>query len=238
MSEAWHICVLIPARNEETLLPRCLASVLAARRALPPGTSCDVVVVVDSSTDKTFEIATKMLEGQGTVVCSYAGVVGQARAQAAEEALRRYRGPLNRCWLANTDADCCVPETWLLDQLALCVAGVSVFAGTIDVDSFVEHAAGVDLLFRTSYVIHEDGTHPHVHGANLGVRGDAYLKAGGWSHLSTAEDHDLWNRLADGGSKRVSLDRIKVITSGRRIGRAPQGFADCLAAHNEFAYGS
>jgi hypothetical protein len=26
---------------------------------------------------------------------------------------------------------------------------------------------------------------------------------------------------------------VKVVTSGRRIGRAPQGFAATLAAHNE-----
>ena len=45
--------------------------------------------------------------------------------------------------------------------------------------------------FRMTYQINTDGTHPHVHGANLGMRADAYLAAGGWNPLPTAEDHDL-----------------------------------------------
>ena len=47
----WHICVLIPARNEEVLLPRCLRSVLKASARLPANVTFDIVVAVDSSTD-------------------------------------------------------------------------------------------------------------------------------------------------------------------------------------------
>ena len=82
-------------------------------------------------------------------------------------------------------------------------------------------------------MIHPDGSHPHVHGANLGVRADAYLKAGGWSHVETGEDHDLWSRLTEAGLRRLSSSAITVLTSGRRVGRAPNGFAEALAAHNE-----
>jgi glycosyltransferase involved in cell wall biosynthesis len=236
MSALWHICVLIPARNEEELLPQCLRSVLEARKRLSSTTSCDIVVAVDRSTDKTFEIASKMLKGKGAVVSLNAGAVGEARARAAEVALRRYHGPLHRCWLANTDADCYVPKSWLADHLMLCALGAEAVAGTIDVKDFSEHAAGVDLLFRTSYLVSSDGTHSHVHGANFGVKADAYVRAGGWGSLCTAEDHDLWSRLADHGTRRVSIDRVRVLTSGRRVGRAPRGFAAALAAHNEFVY--
>jgi glycosyltransferase involved in cell wall biosynthesis len=235
---SWHICVLVPACNEEKLLPRCLHSIFAAQHKLPSNISCDIVVAVDNSTDRTFEIATSLLKGRGTVVSLDAGVVGQARALTAEVALRRYSGPLNRCWLANTDADCCVPKSWLADQIALSAGEVQAVAGTVDVDDFTEHERGVGLLFHSSYHIYPDGTHPHVHGANFGVRADAYLNAGGWGNLCTAEDHDLWNRLAGCEAKRVSSDREKVITSGRRQGRAPHGFAEALSAHNEFAYES
>jgi glycosyltransferase involved in cell wall biosynthesis len=236
MSAIWHMCVLIPARNEEELLPECLMSVLEARKQLSSTTSCDIVVAVDRSTDRTSEIARTMLRGKGTVVSLDAGAVGEARTLAAEVALRRYQGSLDHCWLANTDADCCVPTSWLADQLMLCALGAEAVAGTIDVIDFSEHSPGVDLRFRSSYHVSPDGTHPHVHGANFGVRADAYLRAGGWGSLCTAEDHDLWNRLADHGSRRVSIDRVKVVTSGRRVGRAPLGFAAALAAHNEFAY--
>ena len=44
------------------------------------------------------------------------------------------------------------------------------------------------------YIARPDGTHAHVHGANLGIRADAYLDVGGWSDASLAEDHCLWNQ--------------------------------------------
>jgi cellulose synthase/poly-beta-1,6-N-acetylglucosamine synthase-like glycosyltransferase len=233
MTDAWHISVLIPARDEEDLLPRCLRSVLEARSALPAGTSCDVIVAVDRSMDGSFEIARKMLSRVGTVIRCEAGVVGVARAMAATTALNRRKLEASRTWLANTDADCWVPRTWLKDQLEIADSGVEAVAGTIDVDSFEEHAAHVPQRFVSTYLLYPDGTHPHVHGANLGVRADAYLRAGGWADLRNAEDHDLWARLRASGARTISPSHLRVITSGRRVGRAPMGFAGALAAHNE-----
>ncbi len=227
------MCVLIPACNEEELLPRCVASILRARAELPGRVTVQVVVAVDRSQDGTAGLAKRLLRGRGKVVQINAGCVGLARAAAASTALAAYGGELHQCWLANTDADCVVPETWLLDQLALAESGIEAVTGIVDVDDFNDHDAGVERRFRESYIIHPDGTHPHVHGANLGVRADAYLRAGGWQQLTTAEDHDLWNRLGVLGCHRVTMGRLKVITSGRRVGRAPLGFADALAAHNE-----
>jgi glycosyltransferase involved in cell wall biosynthesis len=228
----WHIAVLIPARDEEELLPRCLRSVQVARLRLPPGVTSDVVLVADSSQDGTWETALRILRGDGAVVRSQAGAVGAARSLAAKIALQRYAGPRDRCWLANTDADCEVPQDWLLNQLATAQRGVAAVAGIVDVDSFDDHDPEVAQRFRASYLLHADGTHPHVHGANLGVRADAYLRVGGWPQLTTAEDHDLWNRLRHAGEAWLSDARLQVLTSGRRVGRAPLGFAGALAAHN------
>jgi glycosyltransferase involved in cell wall biosynthesis len=225
----WHFCILIPARNEEALLARCLRSVVTACSRLPPLVTYDIIVAVDCSTDKTLEIAQSMTHAVGAVVCSDAGVVGEVRALAVRLALARYQGSLNRCWLANTDADCIVPESWLIDQLSFADADVEAIAGTVDVDTFEEHEFSVRERFRATYLIGQDGSHSHVHGANLGIRADVYLRAGGWSNLATAEDHDLWNRI---GGRRKSVDRPRVVTSGRRVGRAPHGFAEALAAHN------
>lgn len=233
--QPWHIAVLIPARNEEVLLPRCLKSVLEACTPLPASVTVDVVVVCDSSTDLTFQIAQQMLSEHGIVVTTAAGVVGHARALATRVALRRYSGQARRCWLANTDADCCVPSTWLVDQLLLAEQGIETIAGIVDVDSFEEQEIGAELQFRSQYIIHPDGSHPHIHGANLGVRADVYLLSGGWKRLATAEDHDLWSRLVKTAARRISTTTVKVLTSGRRIGRAPHGFADALAGKDEVA---
>jgi glycosyltransferase involved in cell wall biosynthesis len=233
----WHVSVLIPARNEEELLPRCLRSVVAACDRLPPSITCDVVVAVDCSKDRTFEIAKEMIVARqlGIVVDSQVGMVGRARAVATEAALLRHLGYHDRWWLANTDADCEVPTDWLTKQLAFAYSGIDAVAGIIEVDSFVGHQACVAERFRQSYLVRPDGSHHHVHGANLGIRADAYLRAGGWHSLATAEDHDLWKRLGAIGCNRLSTDQLAVLTSGRRVGRAPCGFADALAAHNESA---
>ncbi|MGI4758124.1 MAG: glycosyltransferase [Janthinobacterium lividum] len=230
---SWHIAVLIPARNEEQLLPRCLSSVLQALELLPAEVTTDVIVVADSCADATAQCAEVMLYGKGLVLSVNAGNVGVARGLAAQQALVRFRGDGSRCWLANTDADCQVPATWLLDQLHLANQGYGAVAGIIDVDCFAEHLPFVESRFRSSYILHADGTHPHVHGANLGVRADAYLHAGAWNPLSTAEDHDLWKRLRNGTLPCLSDARLQVLTSGRRVGRAPLGFAGALAKHNE-----
>ena len=232
MSTPWHIAIVIPARDEQELLPRCLRSIQNARLMLPAHITSDLIVVADESTDDTLKIAQNFVQDKGTVVKAEVGCVGAARALGAHRAMERYRGARNRCWLANTDADCLVPATWLLDQIIFANSGFAAVAGIIDVDSFAEHESFVSERFRLSYLIHADGTHPHVHGANLGVRADAYLQAGGWQDLSSAEDHDLWRRLQSGRHRRVSDARLCVVTSGRRVGRAPFGFADALAAHN------
>jgi hypothetical protein len=121
----------------------------------------------------------------------------------------------------------------LTDQIDYAASGIEAVAGIISVDSFDEHGPEVPARFHTSYSIYADGTHPHIHGANLGIRADRYLDIGGWADLKTAEDHDLWGRLKRTAVCLLSSARLQVITSGRRVGRAPSGFAGALAAHNE-----
>lgn len=231
-AQPWHLAVIIPARDEEALLPRCLRSIAAARRCLPSGVTSDVVILADTCVDRTSGIAAMMVGADGCVIEREEGSVGAARRIGTQAALARYRGPLHRCWLANTDADTCVPETWLLSQLTLADEGVHAVAGIIDIDSFSEHQSHVPQRFRETYLIGTDGAHTHVHGANLGVRADWYLAAAGWNDLTTGEDHHLWDRLGQVGARRVSTAHLCVTTSGRRHGRAPSAFAETLAAHN------
>ena len=233
MSGTWEVAVLIPARNEEALLGRCLESVIRAIDALPAAIRATIVLVSDCSTDRTAEIGYRFIGEYGSILHTRAGTVGTARSLAASYAIEQTTVPLSRLWFANTDADCMVPPSWLLDQIHFAASGIEAVAGIISIDSFEEHGPEVPARFRTSYSIHADGTHPHIHAANLGVRADRFVDAGGWANLKTGEDHDLWGRLTRTGVRLLSSAQLQVVTSGRRVGRAPSGFADALAAHND-----
>jgi glycosyltransferase involved in cell wall biosynthesis len=236
MSAGWEVAVLIPARDEEALLARCLESVIHSIDSLSAPMKATIVLVSDCSTDRTAEIANSLIGGRGRVLHTQTGTVGTSRAIAASYAIESTLTRLSKVWLANTDADCVVPSTWLSDQLKMAESGFQAIAGTISVDSFEEHGREVPGRFHASYSIYADGSHPHIHGANLGVRADCYVRVGGWADLKTAEDHDLWGRLKRTGTRLCSSAQLRVATSGRRIGRAPDGFAGALSAHNDTVF--
>jgi hypothetical protein len=132
-------------------------------------------------------------------------------------------------WLATTDADSAVPARWLVDQLALAARGVEAVAGTIHVADWHDAPAGVDERFGAFYTPPGSGDdHSHVHGANLGVRADAYEAVGGFAPLRSGEDHALWRALHAAGRPCLATRAIPVVTSARRHGRAPGGFAKFL----------
>ncbi len=109
-----------------------------------------IVLVSDCSTDRTAEIAYSLIGEQGSVLHTRAGTVGTARALAASYAIAKAAVPLSNVWLANTDADCVVPPSWLSDQIDFAEAGIEAVAGTVAVDSFDEHGPEVPARFRAS----------------------------------------------------------------------------------------
>jgi cellulose synthase/poly-beta-1,6-N-acetylglucosamine synthase-like glycosyltransferase len=131
-------------------------------------------------------------------------------------------------WIANTDADSRVGDDWISHHLHLASRGFCGVAGIVRVTSIEGHDESAVSEFLAGYAIYEDGTHPHVHGANLGIRADAYLDAGGWSDVTVAEDHCLWSRVRSRGWLTVASVGSVVFTSGRLHGRATDGFADTL----------
>jgi hypothetical protein len=72
--------------------------------------------------------------------------------------------------------------------------------------------------------------HGHVHGANLGIRADLWLAAGGFDRREVGEDHELWRRARQLGASLVGVDDLAVRTSGRLQGRTPGGLAGLLSA--------
>jgi hypothetical protein len=141
--------------------------------------------------------------------------------------------PPHELWLATTDADSTVPHTWLRDQITLADGGAEAIAGTVHVQDWRCHSLKLARAFAAFYAPPGcSDQHEHVHGANLGVRADAYLAAPAFTR-ATGEDHALWNALREANRNLVSTRRVCVTTSARREGRAPNGFAESLLLLDE-----
>lgn len=226
-----HVAVVVPARNEETTIGSALDAIDRAREVLD-GITSSCVVVLDDCTDATASVIEARRPRHRSpfepiVLGTAMRCAGAARAVGFDVALRSSAAPPAHTWLASTDADTVVPRDWLLAQLLLAGSGVDAVAGIVELgDDADEH---LHRGFRSRYRIGVDGTHRHVHGANMGMRGDTYLATNGWRALRTGEDHDLWARLGEVG-RCVSSTAVVVHTSARLDGRAPAGFAADLRA--------
>ena len=217
--------VVVPAHNEESLLPECLASVRRAAQALDR-IPVHLVVVADACRDGTASVARR---AGAAVVTIGARSVGAARAAGVREVLRHTAHlDLADVWLATTDADTLVPASWLRQHTAYGDQGWDAVAGTVRVTDWSGYRSEVPALFRERYGA-GTGPHTHVHGANLGCRAAAYLRAGGFPCVPTAEDRALISALTATGSRIRRTGGLTVITSARRDSRAPHGFGDYLA---------
>jgi glycosyltransferase involved in cell wall biosynthesis len=221
------VAVVVPAANEQAGIGACLTSLATARahlrRTVPHHVRVRVVVVLDGCVDETEMIARSHL-GTEIVSCG-AHQVGVARASGAAHVLRTSAIRPGAVWLANTDADSTVPADWLTTMFDEARRGTHLVLGTVLPETGLDPMTERRWLRR--HVLREN--HPHVHGANFGIRADAYSALGGWPGIPSGEDVALADRAVTAADLRiVRTARIPVRTSPRLIGRAPRGFSSFL----------
>lgn len=222
MTRIAHILVAIPARDEAATIAACLESVGAAAASVHGIHRVHCVVAADACSDATAAIA----RAHGADVVETArGHAGAARSAAIQAGLDRIAADPARIWIANTDADSRVDPFWLTVH-AGAAARADLLLGSIRPDPAL---TSPPLLARWLHHNPPAEHHGYIHGANLGFRADAYLDVGGFSDCATNEDVLLVESFRAHGRSIVSTDRAPVITSGRSVGRAPNGFADYLA---------
>jgi glycosyltransferase involved in cell wall biosynthesis len=223
--------VVVPAHDEEELLPACLTGLAeAAAVAIEewPGLRVRIVVAADACTDDTESIARR---AGVAVVPLAARNVGRARAAGLDALVPAGSPAPGGQWLATTDADSVVPAHWLSSQLRLAAAGWDAVAGTVTVADWTGYPESTVREFTRRYGRDQDG-HPHVHGANLGFTAAAYRAVGGFPALLTGEDRALVASLQASGFRVLSSAAVSVITSARVRYRAPAGFGHDLATLN------
>ncbi|MGV8875465.1 MAG: glycosyltransferase [Rhodococcus sp. (in: high G+C Gram-positive bacteria)] len=229
-----HIVVVVPAHNEQELLDACLTALSRAERRVVELASVTVstVVVLDACTDDSARIAAGH-PSVSTIESAHRNV-GAARAAGFASSSGNYSPEYGATtWFATTDADTRVGEDWLVGHLRYAAEGAGAVVGTVTVDFEGHDFEGRDDetgALRSTYDAHyrHELGHPHVHGANLGIRAADYLSVGGFAPLTTGEDHDLVRRLELGGTTCLRVCDIPVATSGRLRGRAPDGMAGFL----------
>ena len=173
-----RVSIVVPAYNEELLLPACLDSLAQQDYA----GDIEVIVVDNASDDRTAEVATR----RGVMVVS--------------ESLRGYSSALARGFksatgeiVATTDADTVVPRNWISLLVreyeshpdVVAVGGEIVFRDA-------NRAARVFTQGILPLLVRLDRSNPagaHLWGANFSVRRAAFDAAGGWLEEFERREH-------------------------------------------------
>ncbi|WP_372698152.1 glycosyltransferase family 2 protein [Arthrobacter sp. JSM 101049] len=227
-----RIVVVVPVHDEERLLGSALAHIRPAmdRAENHKRLRTRLIVVLDACTDGSASIAASAAAADTriSVVTTDARCVGAARALGVAAATAGCPGPsLPRWWVANTDADTRVPPDWLELFAEAADAGADALVGTVEPD-IAELGPARFAAWRSAYVRAE--CHPHIHGANLGVRASAYRDAGGFQPVPGNEDVGLVRALRACGATVRSSGEPQVVTSARLRGRTAHGFAGYLSS--------
>ncbi len=244
-------CVVVPARNEEDLVGRCLQA-LADQRLVSPE-EYEVILVLDDCTDATElrarevagsnpDLRLHLLDGPG------AGA-GHARRAGMEAACSRLLGLGHESGLiASTDADTVVAPDWLAAQFGCVDCGAVAIGGRIELEDNGDlpnnvagwraergHRRHMDLLSESSpdagprYL-----EHWQFSGASLALTAAVYREVGGLEPRAALEDEHLERILHQRG---IPIERplsVRVTTSARLVGRAERGLARDLALASWF----
>ncbi len=202
------ISIVVPALNEERLLPACLESLKKQKCRV----EYEIIVVDNGSTDNTVQVA----QGYGVRVisCPQKGVVF-ARQAGAEAA----RGDT----VIQVDADTIYPDSWLEKiaagfterKKAIAIAGRYVYdhpARWAQLETFYRRSLNHLGLLIMGFPV-------AVSGANFAFKKEAFEKAGGYDARSLYPDQwGIARRLHKHGRIYYVHD-IYVQTSTRRIAK-------------------
>lgn len=238
-----RVSVVVPAKDEEELVGRCLRS-LAAQTGVSPE-EYEVLLVLDycadATEDRALEAASEHPELRLTLLEGPGIGAGHARRVGMEAACERLIS-LGRpeALIASTDADTVVSANWLARQLAAADRGARAIGGRIELAREGETLPdGVrswrDRRGRTRHLgLLENGEgsraeHWQFSGASMSLTAEAYREVGGLEPRAALEDEYLEHALE---RCNIPIERpldVRVVTSPRLVGRASRGLAKDLS---------
>jgi glycosyltransferase involved in cell wall biosynthesis len=201
------LSVIVPAFNEERLLPESLHSIRTALQACDEaGWQWELIVCDNNSTDRTAEIAAA---AGATVVFEPINQIGRARNAGAARATGD--------WLLFVDADSFPTRELVADMIAVLSAG-DCLAGGSRVRSDVQHRGLQIVLAWWNWM---SRTFRWAAGSFVFCDAAVFRQIGGFSNaLYAGEEVDLFRRLKRVARRThrriVILDDHPLLTSGRK----------------------
>ncbi len=244
-----RVAVVIPARDEadriEACLRRCASLIIDERvKALT------ILVLANNCRDATAARAREFkASGDATIVVEIAALppekanAGSARRLAFDAGVRFLSDPQDL--LLCTDADTLVADDWLVRTLDHFDAGFDGVAGFARLNP--RELRKLDPAYRRRLAAirrYEDAynylkslaasdepspRHFYEGGASMAISLDAYDHIGGAPTPPVGEDKALFEALRMKGRRVRHAKDVRVLTSCRLNGRAPEGAADTLA---------
>lgn len=223
--EPGRTSVIVPARDEEELLPRLLHCLERQNT-----NRFEIVLVNDRSDDRTPEIMHEFADrhrGRVSVVTLVEDPpAGNPKQRALAEGVKAATGDV----LLLTDADCWLPVDWVRTMSRpfrshdVGIVFGPVIPGVKGLDrraQLMDWYQGFDQLFRYQYTAGAAGlgTPAGGYGNNLAVRRAALEDAGGFEGLrySQTEDAQLISQVRDSGRWAI----VSVRSRGARVVPAP-----------------
>jgi len=244
-----RVVIVVPARNEQARIGACLqhlTTLATDRRVI----ALEILVLANNCTDATVERvqAFPARPSAPVMVDSVAlppkdAHAGWARRLAFDAGARRLASPQDL--LLCTDADTRVARDWLLKTLDHIDAGYDAVAGFARLDP--RELRRLDPAHRTRLAAirrYDDACcylkaartsdepwprHFYEGGASIALTLAAYRSTGGAPTPHVGEDKALFDALRAAGRRIRHPKDVRVLTSCRTDGRAPEGAADTLA---------
>jgi len=255
--------VAIPARDEADRLPACLqalADQVDARGRRLERDAYGVLLLLNNCSDGSAVLAHEIAKRYPKPLRVVEKHLPPRRAHAG--GARRIAMDLGANWLMEapgadqkllltTDADTKPELDWIAANFAAFDAGADAVAGVFALDPEEEsmlpeslrargrlEATYADLLIEMAALLDPQPWNPFPHhatasGASLAITLSAYRQIGGLPVAPVGEDRALVAAL-DARDARVRFDpNVRVVTSGRLIGRAKGGAADTMRLRSE-----
>lgn len=238
--------VAIPVRDEAERIGDCLLALDGQAGAAPPG----VVLLVNNTQDGTVRRVAELVPGLRVPVRVLERVfppgqahAGQARRAAMEEADARAPAGVP---LLTTDADGRVEAEWLAANLRHLRRGAEAVFGMAVIDPVeaqrippaLHEADGREVAYAALLDEIECLLDPDPHdpwprhtehsGASIAVTRTVFRAVGGMPALPLGEDRAFHAALRRADARMVHARDVRVVVSGRILGRAAGGMADTI----------